>query len=743
MKEIVSENFTDARLPQGWSATTPAGDNYAFGRGALEVKGHATLSIPLGDGAWHSLRVEMAVEFDPGAQIRCSDADFRGITLNLAGTPYPRHQVSKQQHLLGESTACIPEKTGRRSIVFEFEQGRLRALVDGAEAVSAADPFPKPLSGWILLDMWAIGQIHSVCITGDDPCRGLLDDVPPRRQDDFSLEVNVDFFDDLINAPFNRKMFDELFAEFKTWGVRRCHWIDYGPMANGWWDHCPLGVAENFAKTFQNVGEILPAAVRAAHAHGIEIFGMFKPFDLGLHRSFGEGTPEAKAKGRLQRIGGPIGWVANFPAENREFMTCRKPGAYGPAENDVFTRIDLVKEDDRACAFTAGDLELYVSDDNASYRLYEGPMHRHEAIEDYPVYEHTASGGRKTSLVRRARVMRLDGLCIDHPYLALCAPGSDRSFMNTLINLVHVFGKKGEERRLTFGIQSRIRQKPDDKEPPFARSGIEFDHWPDTPSAVFPGYDVIASPVALDNNYRGLAVARGKAAGPMAILSPSFFETRQWWLSVLGGMLDAGVDGIELRVRNHHSEVAWGEFGFEQPVLEEFKRRHGVDLLATDDFDRAAFRRLRGEAYTQFYRETKQLCRSRGKPMGLHVSVTMNMEPEEGAAMGIHWDWRTWLKEGLADSVTMKEVRPGSRFAQEILSLTRPQGIPAIWCPYNSNWGGPGNVALVENRIRTAIEGGCDGFQLYECAAVVKGTPGGHIVMQQPALRDIFRKYFR
>ncbi|MFA7160915.1 MAG: hypothetical protein WC299_16585, partial [Kiritimatiellia bacterium] len=656
MKELATATFKDGRLPAGWSATYPGSDQFSFERGALSVGGHAAISIPLGEGSWDSLRVDIEAEFDPGASIKCGDADYRSIALCLPGTPYPRHHVSKQQHLLGESTARITEKNGRRSIVFEFEQGRLRACVDGQEVVAAGDRFPMPFTGWVFLDMWGNGLIHSVRAAGGNPCQVPLYQIPPRQSRDFFLEVNVDFFDDLINAPFNRKMFDELFAEFKTWGVRRCHWIDYGPMANGWWDHCPLGVAENAAKTFEQVGEILPAAVRAAHAHGIEIFGMFKPFDLGLHRSFGDGTPEAKAKGRLQRIGGPVGWVANFPAEQREFITCRKPGAFGPAENDVFTRIDLVKEDDNACAFSVRDLSLYVSDDNASYRPYEGPLLRQEVIEDYPVYEHTASGGRKTSRVRRARVMRLDGLCIAQPYLALCAPGRDRSFMNTLINLVHVFGKKGEERRLTFGIQSRIRQKPDDKEPAFARSGIEFDHWPDTPSAVFPGYDVIASPVALDNNYGCMAVARGKAAGPMAILSPSFVETRQWWLSVLGGMLDAGVDGIELRVRNHHSEVAWGEFGFEQPIVDDFKRRHGVDLLATDDFDRAAFRRLRGEAYTQFYREARQLCRSRGRPLGLHVSVTMNMEPEEGSAMEIHWDWRTWLKEKLADSVTMKEV---------------------------------------------------------------------------------------
>jgi hypothetical protein len=131
-----------------------------------------------------------------------------------------------------------------------------------------------------------------------------------------------------------------------------------------------------------------------------------------------------------------------------------------------------------------------------------------------------------------------------------------------------------------------------------------------------------------------------------------------------------------------------------------------------------------------------------GKRLGLHVSVTMDMEPEQGAAMETHWDWKTWLQDGLADSVTMKEVRPGTWLAQEILALTRPRGVSAIYCPFNSKWSGPDNVRLVQDRIRNAQAGGYDGFQFYECAAVVRGTQDGKIVMEQPALADLFRREF-
>ena len=156
------------------------------------------------------------------------------------------------------------------------------------------------------------------------------------------------------------------------------------------------------------------------------------------------------------------------------------------------------------------------------------------------------------------------------------------------------------------------------------------------------------------------------------MLSPSFAEVQDWWLTWVQDCLDAGADGIEMRVRNHHSTLAWREFGFEKPVRDEFLKRYGVDLWKTDDFDLAAWRQLRGEAYTQFYRRVRELTRRHGKPMGLHISPTTGvMEPEQGAAMEIHWDWRRWLREGLCDSVTMKEIWPRTSLAEED-SVARP-----------------------------------------------------------------------
>jgi len=50
-------------------------------------------------------------------------------------------------------------------------------------------------------------------------------------------------------------------------------------------------------------------------------------------------------------------------------------------------------------------------------------------------------------------------------------------------------------------------------------------------------------------------------------------------------------------------------------------------------------RRLRGEAYTQFYRDAHRLIKSRGKLMGLHVGPNKDTAPEIGGVMNPPAGW--------------------------------------------------------------------------------------------------------
>lgn len=111
--------------------------------------------------------------------------------------------------------------------------------------------------------------------------------------------------------------------------------------------------------------------------------------------------------------------------------------------------------------------------------------------------------------------------------------------------------------------------------------------------------------------------------------------------------------------------------------------------------------------------------------------------------MGVHWNWPLWLEEGLADSVTLKDVLPGTRLAEEIMERTRPRQIRVVFTPYaNDLWLTPGGEKVCADWIRLGEAFGCDGYQLYECACAIKGTPEGEVTMTQPALKAVLQNRF-
>jgi hypothetical protein len=740
MRELVNVPLEAGHLPPDWIEEFRL---MKFEEGALRTGAAALFRFPVPGDSWKRLRLEADVTMVSGALLELGDG-LLTLKADLSKGSYAIGLCSRGT-LAEASVAVEPSETYR--VVYEFDHGKWRISVNERVVVEANDPTLRVLSGWLDLGFWADCLVHRLRLLGDTPEVSKKGEVQVKRSADFRLEVTVDFADDLLANAWTAETFDQVFAEFKSWGVERCHWIYYGTLDEGWLSSA-VGAAENARVAWKNVGEFFPAAVRAAHANGIEIYGMVKPFDMGLYHTLGVSTSEGRERGKLSRVGGLVYWIADFAAQRRDLVMARKPGTWGVSECEAITRIDLVKENSLEASFDVDAISIYISDDNVRYERYEGSIRREEIIEPYPLWEDTPSGGRPSGESRPARVMRLSGLEIRSTYVVLSVPERQASFSNTFLNLVHVFGARGEERLLTYGVASRrtrFKAIPgatvSSPAPDFSRDGVEFDAYPGTPTAVYPYYDAIRSRHSLDAGEGIIGIALAKNQGAVAALSPSFPEVRAWWLSWVKSCLDAGADGIELRVRNHHNTFAWGELGFEPPVREEFLRRYGIDIWETDDFDRVAWRRLRGEGYTEFLREVKKMTASYQKPLGVHISPSEGVGPEIGAAMNIDWDWRTWIAENLVDSVTMKEVFPGSRLAQEILALTCPKGISTVLSLYaNHLWSTPGGEDVSRRWIQVAMQQGYDGYQFYECASVIQAREDGSITMNQPALAEVFRE---
>ena len=136
----------------------------------------------------------------------------------------------------------------------------------------------------------------------------------PKRE--ARLEALVDFPDDCIAAkqPITPANIDAMMALLRGLGVTRVAWGYYADERAGMRlpDDAAFG---NFAATYRLLGNPLKVAVEAAHRHGIELYGYFKPYETGMV-AVPEGSAEAQRWGILPRIGESVVWLDPFVAQH-------------------------------------------------------------------------------------------------------------------------------------------------------------------------------------------------------------------------------------------------------------------------------------------------------------------------------------------------------------------------------------------------------------------------------------------
>ena len=146
-----------------------------------------------------------------------------------------------------------------------------------------------------------------------------------------------------------------------------------------------------------------------------------------------------------------------------------------------------------------------------------------------------------------------------------------------------------------------------------------------------------------------------------------------------------GYDGVLfITYAENYSMRFQDEFGFNEPIVREFKRRTGVDLR-TQPFTRSASRddwyALRGEYVTQYFRELKEQLRRDGKKLGIfinpqqpHFTQPWNVPELMMTAGHIDCDLETWVREGIMDQLLVYGYcSPASqnRTLDDLLWMTR------------------------------------------------------------------------
>ena len=167
-------------------------------------------------------------------------------------------------------------------------------------------------------------------------------------------------------------------------------------------------------------------------------------------------------------------------------------------------------------------------------------------------------------------------------------------------------------------------------------------------------------------------------------------ESRAHMLDLVRECAAYGADGIFLCTRTHAYEPwgwAWGwgggaatgtfpsddryGYGFDEPVVEEFKRRQGVNILR-EDFDEEAWHRLKGEFFSGFLREIRAALPAKQE-------LWLNIEPDRDKAVIyarrkhlLYKDWETWKKQKLLTGLCLhlgREVNEDFAAAMPMSSL--------------------------------------------------------------------------
>jgi hypothetical protein len=456
------------------------------------------------------------------------------------------------------------------------------------------------------------------------------------------LLATTDYTDNIGHGLFTRAHLDSLHNYLKSIGVTRHQWI--------------VDTIWNLYDQPQDGFDLLAEAVRSAHQHGMEFYAEIKPFEGGGFTDvLPHSLPLPDKKNAVKDIRGIHYLVRPFVAEHPHLCLQRRPGTCqfeGP-----ITAIRLVKRDDKPTRVRPEHLSIWTSRVNSGFRKYDGPLSFRESVEWRPCFPKS----------QNCRILHMEKLQIpqDHAYVLIKCSGADHNgdFNNERGKIIEMENRNGDEIPfiVSTGPAAFETQRDNFNREPFSRI-VRYVQQPEVQK-------LFADPEACKRHYQDfygfderqcwtgsytldregyIAVACGKPEFMIGNLHPIYPEVRRHWLDMVRYCLDCGVDGINIRTANHtRSPEAW-EYGFNEPVLK----------AAGGRTDYPAIRRINGNAYTQFLRETRDLVKSRNRSLTIHIYAQMLMPDDRPEYLGyippnFDWHWETWIRE-IADDLEFR-----------------------------------------------------------------------------------------
>lgn len=147
-------------------------------------------------------------------------------------------------------------------------------------------------------------------------------------------------------------------------------------------------------------------------------------------------------------------------------------------------------------------------------------------------------------------------------------------------------------------------------------------------------------------NHPGFRV-RGKTGEDRTKLSYAFPEVRAFKLAILREAAERDIDGLNLDFLRHPDF-----FGYEEPLVQAFIARHGLDPRTLPADDERWFR-LRAEIMTGFVRDVRALLDAAGAQRGRRLGLSARLDWKAHRSWGC--DLETWLREGLLDYAVLAQ----------------------------------------------------------------------------------------
>lgn len=550
------------------------------------------------------------------------------------------------------------------------------------------------------------------------------------------LLATTDYYDNIIGCHtfFSREHLDALHSYLADLGVSRHQWM-FNPVFTFY--------EENFSKF-----DLLAEATDSAHRHGLELYAVIKPFEGGgSGEAFPHSLPVPQGIATVKDLRGLFPITRPFVAQNLQLCLKRRPGAFSAA--GPIATIRLVKGDDGPTRIRPEHLSIWTSRENNHFQRYQGPVSFRESIEWRPCFPKT----------KFCRMLHLEGLQwpVDHRYLVIrCALADDRGdFINERGQIVELIDKHGDALPFIFGSGPVACTGHCDKYETYRWKEIfRYFQLPEIQAIFsnrseaeryyrdFYNFDVqkkITELYALDKTGY-LALACGKPEYLLGNLHPIYPEVRRHWLDMIQYCLDRRVDGINIRTSNHsRSPEAW-EYGFNEPVLQ----------VAGGRTDYPTIRRINGDAYTLFLREARDLAKSYGKSITIHLYSQMLMPDDRSSQLSyippnFEWQWEKWIQE-IADDLEFRgawTLRPWNlrQVLETFASVTRQYGKPFYYQGNMKELGFKGPYHFTASELEMISQHpGVDGFVLFETANFTKLIE--HSIEAGPDLGAMLIKYF-